>query len=182
MPRRESGRQCWGPAGTAFVPHCGSSMQRTLGQNGARVSAALARPGEEPSCSLLGIELPGALWEHREAVHSQNPPGMSVLLWQSAQWVPGCPICNARQRSAPTSDACRAFPRFSGIGAVGDCDVRQLLCPSWVRARSCSALVEPSTASSPPDLAISICWKRSLFCPAFVSFPAPRYFSWRFPS
>lgn len=84
VPRGERSKQCWGPAGTAFVLHCGSSMERTVGQNGARASAAVALPGEEPSCSLFGIEIPRALWEHEEAVHSQTPLGISFMLWQSA--------------------------------------------------------------------------------------------------
>lgn len=82
----------------------------------------------------------------------------------------------------PRSDACRGFPQFSGIGAVGGCDMRQLLCLSWVRARSCSALVKLSTASRPPDLALSICWKHSLFCPAFVSSQLLVIFHGVFPS
>lgn len=82
----------------------------------------------------------------------------------------------------PRSGACQGFPRFSGIGAVGGCAMRQLLCPSWVRARSCSALVKQSTASRPPDLALSICWKHSLFCPAFVSSQLLVIFHGVFPS
>jgi len=149
-------------------------VERRVGCNGARVSVAVTLPGEEPSCSLRR-SIPWGLAVARGSCLLPNPTRDFPLA--------AADCCSPGQRTGcsgfPSVAPGRDLPPHEICWGSGGPTQDGSSAQTWARSRPCSALVKSSPVSRPPDLAISVCWKRSL-SPSLCFLPAPRYFSWLF--